>query len=353
MKVCHFGAYNPEHPRNRIIIKGLKKNGVEVFECYDRSSIWLRYPKLLWKYLKTGKYDVIIVGAQGHTSVLLAWLLAKIFRRKLIFDPFISLYDTAVFDRKEVDKKSLKARYYYYLDKLSCALAAVVIIDTKEHAKYFNIEFNVSKNKIYIIYIGADDEVFYTRESNKQNKKKITVEFHGTFIPLQGIEYIVHAAKILEKEEDIIFEIIGKGQTYNQVLELSKKLNVNNVSFIGWLDYENIPKYIERADICLGIFGDTIKARRVIPNKAFEILAMKKPLITGDSPAARKVFKDKENVLLCEMANPESLAEAILMLKEDENLRNRIAENGYMLFKERFCLLEIGKEVKKIIQSLI
>jgi len=44
------------------------------------------------------------------------------------------------------------------------------------------------------------------------------------------------------------------------------------------------------------------------------------------------------------MANPEALAEAILTLKDDEKLRDKIAENGYRLFKEKLTPKAIGKE---------
>jgi glycosyltransferase involved in cell wall biosynthesis len=352
MKVCYFGSYDPKYSRNRIIIKGLKQNGVEVFECQDDSPIWLRYFKLLWKYLHLKRHDVIIVGTQGHTSVILAWLLAKIFRRKLIFDPFISLYDTAVFDRKEVDKSSLKAKYYYYLDKWSCALADIVIVDTREHLNYFHKKFNISKSKIRIVYVGADNDVFFPRE-RKDNKFTFTIYFYGTFIPLHGIQYIIKAAKMLEKESDIIFKIIGNGQTYDQILKLSKKLEVRNVLFLGSVGYEELPKHLAKADVCLGIFGDTNKAKRVIPNKVYDALAMKKPLITGDSPAVREVLTNNKNALLCEMANPEALADAILVLKEDRELRTKIAENGYKLFNERFTPQRLGFELKLIIEECL
>ncbi|UZE92303.1 MAG: glycosyltransferase family 4 protein [Methanosarcinales archaeon] len=350
MRVCYFGSYNRNYSRNRVIIKGLKQNDVDVIECQDASIFWARCFKLFWKYLQTKKHDAIIVGAQGHANVLIAWFLSRVFNRRLVFDPFISLYDTAVFDRKEVDRKSMKAKYYYYLDKISCKLADVVIADTKQHAKYFSKGFAIPKEKIKVIYIGADDGVFYPREVSRQNNKCI-VEFHGSFVPLQGVPYIIKAAKILEKE-NIIFKIIGKGQTYGEVLKLSKGLKVKNVSFLGWVNYENLPNYIAEADVCLGIFGDTEKAKRVIPNKAFEILAMRKPLITSDSSAVREVLTHEENTLLCEMADPESLAEAILTLKDDEILRSKIAEKGYRLYKERFTPLKIGEEVKGIVEEI-
>jgi len=234
------------------------------------------------------------------------------------------------------------------LDKISCELSDAVITDTIQHAKYFSKEFGIPLRKIKVVYIGADNDVFYPREV-KRKKNKFLVEFHGSFVPLQGVQYIVRAAKILEKE-DIEFKIIGKGQTYEDVLKLSKRLGTKNISFLGWVKYNKLPNYIAEADICLGIFGDTEKAKRVIPNKAFEILAMKKPLITGDSPAAREVFTNKKNAVLCELADPDSLAEAILTLRDDEKLRYKIANEGYKLFKEEFTPKKLGAKLKKIVE---
>jgi glycosyltransferase involved in cell wall biosynthesis len=350
IKVCYFGSYDPKYTRNRVIIFGLKQNGVNVFECQDASSILLRYFKLLWKYLYLKKHDVIIV--HGHGNVPLAWLLAKIFRRKLIFDPFISLYDTAIFDRKEVDEKSVKAKYYYYLDKWCCALADIVMVDTWGHLRYFHEEFGIKKEKFRRVLVGADDTRFYPVKTEKEDDK-FRVLFYGTYIPLHGIEYIVKAAKLLENNKDIVFEIFGSGQTYKNIKSLSEKLKIKNILFkIDWVE-EDPQRYIGRVDVCLGIFGGTPKAKRVVPNKAYQAIAMEKPLITGDSPAAREVFSNKENAILCVMANPKAIAESILLLKEDEKLRRKIAKNGYTLFKERFTPQAIGKEVKIIIEEVM
>lgn len=352
MAVCYFGSYDQNYSRNRIIIKGLERNNVRVIECRDFSVFWLRCIKLFLNYVSAESHDAVIVGAQGHANVPLAWLLSRIFRRRILFDPFISLYDTAILDRKEVSEKSLESKYYYLLDEFSCKLAEVIITDTKQHAKYFSEEFNIPRRKIRVVYIGADDDIFYPRNIKFKDRDKFIVEFHGSFIPLQGIQYIIHAAKLLETEENVFFEIIGKGQTYKEMLRLAKRLEVRNVSFIGWVNYTEVPNYIARADLCLGIFGDTIKAKRVIPNKAFEILAMKKPLITGDSPAAREVLTNNRNAVLCEMANPEDLADKVLLLRDNIDLRNKIAEKGYRLYKDHFTPVKIGELVKNIVDEI-
>lgn len=351
MKVLYFGSYASDYPRNRILIKGLRENSVGVTECNDTSKIWLRYPNLMRKY--KGDYDVMVVGYPGHISVPLAKILTRLFAKPLIFDAFISLYDTEVLDRKLVKEGSLKSKFYFHLDKLACMLSDVVLLDTKEHINYFHETFDVEKKKFRRIFIGADDSVFYPRKIEKENGT-FTVAFHGTFIPLQGVQYIVKAAKLLEDHRDIRFEILGSGQTYAEIIELSRKLDVRNVIFKKPVTCEEVPNFMAKGDICLGIFGNTAKAKRVIPNKVFEVLAMEKPLITGDSPAIREAgIINQKNALLVEMANPKAIAEGILEIKKDEKLRNDIAKNGYKLFKENFTPKIIGAALKKVLEDVM
>ncbi|MFQ6056419.1 MAG: glycosyltransferase, partial [Methanosarcinales archaeon] len=283
MKICYFGSYNRDYPRNKILINGLRKNNVNVTECnFD-------FPHIITiKDSLSHEYDGIIVGFPGQKTVPFARLISKLKGVNLVFDAFLSVYNTYVFDRKDVKQNSLKGRYYYSLDKISCKLADVVLLDTYQHIKYFLKTFNISQNKFRRIFIGAEDNIFYPRKYKKDGDKFV-VEFHGKFIPLQGTNYIIKAAKLLEKDKEIIFNLIGNGKTYEKTFRLAQKLKLKNVNFLGWIVYEKLPFFIANADVGLGIFGNTEKAKMVVPNKAYEILAMKKALITGDSPASREV----------------------------------------------------------------
>ena len=354
MKVCYFGSYDKECTRNRIIIKGLKQNGVEVVECNDRHSFLRKYLSLAKKYFSLDDFDAVIVGEFGQTDVPTAWILTKITKKPLIFDVFVSTYDGIIHDRKLFKENSFRAKYYYYLDKISCKLPKILFLDTNEHIKYFNEEFGISEKKFRRIFVGSDDEIFYPRK-NVKNNDTFTITFYGSFIPLHGLQYIVRAAKLLEEYKDIKFEILGSGQTYNFIRDLSEKLKICNIVFIKErVKYEEIPNFITKSDVCLGIFGDTAKAKRVIPNKVYEALAMGKPLITGDSPAIKECgIVNRKNTLLVEMANPEAIANAILELKDDEKLRNDIAKNGLALFKENFTPKIIGKGVKKVLEEVL
>lgn len=76
---------------------------------------------------------------------------------------------------------------------------------------------------------------------------------------------------------------------------------------------------------------------------------MKKPVITAKTPAISELLEDKKNVILSSSANSENLAEKILLLKNNNSLRNKIANNGYKAFMNNASPDTIGKSLNKII----
>lgn len=105
------------------------------------------------------------------------------------------------------------------------------------------------------------------------------------------------------------------------------------------------------ADICLGIFGDTDKARRVVPHKVFEALAMGKPIITMDTPAARELLVHDETSLLVSN-NPTALATAILDLARDPLKRVRLGAAARALFESRLQPADVVAPLIRAIDSV-
>lgn len=348
MKICYFGIYDKNYSRNKILISGLRKNRVEVIECSDRTESIFKYFKLIGKYWKQGRQtDLIIVGFPGWQSAILAKILT---RKPVVFDAYLSLYNVMVYDRKACSVKSFRARYYWFLDWLASKLADLVLLDTNTHIEYFIKTFGFKREKFLRVLIGADNNIFYPREAERN--KKFTIVFHGWFIPVQGIEYIIKAAKILKDYKDIQFQLIGVGQEYQRMVNLTKKLSLDNISFLGKKKYDQLVKYLAKMDVGLGNFGHSEKTLMVIANKSYEVIAMGKAHISADVPAMRELFKDRENILFCQRANPESLAQKILELKNNQELRKRIAQNGYELYKSKATPEIIAKELLTNLKDL-
>lgn len=331
MKVCYFGDFNLNYSRNRVIIRGLQENGVEVL--FSNTSIrgFKGFVDLWKKYHALKKQDDIVVVGYSDSRFMIPFI-KLISGKKIVWDAFYSLYDSWVFDRKLVSPVSFKAKYYWFLDWFSCKLADVILLDTNAQIDYFSKTFSTKSLKFIKILVGTDDNMFCPKIVQK-TAGNFLVHFHGNFIPLQGVEYIIRAAGLL-RDYNIQFQIIGQGQDHKKIKKIAEELNLKNIIWIDYVAYRKLSDYMGKADICLGIFGNTDKATKVIPNKVYEAIAMEKAVISIDTPAMRELFTDRKDILFCKLADPRDLADKILELKNNDGLRNEIASRGYELFKK-------------------
>lgn len=337
------------------MIRGFKENGVAVIECNSRTPGMGKYLGLIKKFLeirRKNNLDAIFVAFPGQETMFLARFLTLslwpgLARIPIIFDTFTSHYGGYILDRAKYSKNSLRAKYYRFLDKYSCKLADACLLDTEAHINFFVNEFELPRNKFLRVFVGTDDDIFFPDKKEKNNKKFLA-HFHGHFIPLQGAEYIIRAANIL-KNEDLEFQIIGRGQEYLKIRDLAEKLELKNINWINNIPYEELPGYINRADICLGGFGGTEKAKHVSMNKLFEYMACGKPIITGDSAGVKEFLTDNETAIFCERANAEDLAQKTLILKNDPILRERLGQNARTEFENKYTPQII---VSKLLEKL-
>ena len=356
MRVLYFGTYDPNYVRNWVLINGLKRNGVEVLECRDKLSK-LGLLKLAFGYLKIKKdFDVMVVGFPGQEVMFLARLLTlRLFsrqaRKPIIFDAFTSHYGGYILDRQKFSKNSFHAYYYRFLDKWSCRLADMVLLDTNAHINFFIKEYNLSKEKFRRVWVGVPTEKIEI-VGVKSEADRFRVVFLGTYIPLHGVEFIVKAAKILESYPDIIFTLIGNGQEKKKIEHLVKELGLKNIIFHGMLSIESLRQEMANSDVCLGIFGASPKTFLVIPNKIYEAVALGKPVITADTEAIRELF-DENDMMLVPNANAEALAVAVIKLKNDTVLKDKLAASAHKKFLTLLTYPVIGKELVNIIKTYL
>jgi len=342
-----------QYVRNLLILGALRQQ-FDVTTVTDDTpgSLLLRHLRLLPHLLKAlaGEQDLVFVGFYGQ---MLTLFLSRMTRKPIIFDAFLSTYDTLCFDRARFGPHSIRGDLAFLLDRQSCRTATHCLLDTKTHKSYFVDRFGIPDSKISAFYVGYDQELFYPRPKVRPEDRFI-VFYYGSFLPLQGIDCIVRAAKLLEAEQDIAFRIVGGGMMYPYVHELAHELHVQRLTFDPVMPYRQLPNAIAGASICLGgPFGSTDKAGRVIASKTYQFLAMRKPTIVGNSKANHELFTHGENVWMCKMADAQALASAILELRRDASLRARIAQRGYERCRDQFSVEKQGQRMGKIISGLL
>jgi glycosyltransferase involved in cell wall biosynthesis len=146
----------------------------------------------------------------------------------------------------------------------------------------------------------------------------------------------------------------GKGQFKASALAQAEALDLQNVIFTDWVaDPTKLSEEFAPYEVCLGAFGDTAAARMTIQNKIYEGMAMRKIVITRDTPTVRSAFNDGEHLVLCPHGDPGALAEAIIKLRDDPDRCRYIAENGYRIFKAHYTTEAVGRVAKQYLEELL
>lgn len=347
MKVCWFGIYDAGYSRNKVLVSGLRAADVEVIECnaFEHKG-FKKYIRLIKQLINLqNDYDVLFCAFPINYNVI----IAKLFQKKpIVIDAFFPLYDAYVVDRKTISKFSFMGLLFYLLDKINLRLADLSITDTEQHKKYWKKVF--SKANVEVLPVGASADEFYPIPYSPINDSEFIVSFHGSYIPLQGVDNIIEAAILLKKHIKIKFRFIGPKKMHYSLEKVAQENNLN-IELVSWLSTAELNKKLNEADVILGIFGDTPKTDRVVPNKVFQGIAVRKPVVTKDTLAVRELFSPADVMLV--KNTPEAIAAAILLLAEDSSERYRLATSAYRQFVLRFNEITLGGELKRRLSMCI
>jgi glycosyltransferase involved in cell wall biosynthesis len=364
MDVCFFGGYDAAYPRNAVIRQGLKANGVCVSECRisPAGRFFVRYPLLFSRWISLVKKPAahpsfLFVPEFCQKDVPLARFLGLLSSNRLIFDPLAPRFETKILDWRRMPEGSMAAWWNRVIDIWSLRLSDLVLADTQAHKDYYCRRFRQDARKIEVLPVGFDDHIFsqnlaQSRPLSSKGHGPITVLFFGSFLPLHGVDIIIQAAhEVWPEDRTIRFQFIGRGQTFPLAKRLATDFGLENVCFENWVSQALLArKMAEEADICLGIFGRTEKAGRVVPHKIFQSMALRKPVITSRTPAVEEFFSHRKNIFLCRRADPVSLARAILELKNQASLREEIAENAFELAWKKYHSGALGNSLKGMLE---
>lgn len=315
-KAVFITTKNLDYIRNVQELKQLRGRFEDVRCIGSNSSKYImRVMYVYWKILITSfsQYDTVFIGFAPQ--LVLPFWKWKFSKNHVIIDFFISVYDTMVCDRQKISSKSIIAKVVHKLDQITLKWADMVIGDTKAHVDFFANEFSVSKDKFQVIYLEADESIYYPREVEKDPewKDSFVVLYFGSILPLQGVPIVIDTINQLREQKDVSFWIIGP------LGNLAEELNNENVRYDSWLSQDDLSNAIAMADLCLaGHFNGNIdKADRTIPGKAYIYEMMQKQMILGDTIANHELFVEDSRHYFVERGNSKKLAEKIMEVKRN------------------------------------
>lgn len=237
-------------------------------------------------------------------------------------------------------------RMFWFLPLL--IIADKIVATTNEYVRGSFI-LRKFKKKIEVIHLGLDFKKFRKCSKIKTIRKKLNIKkgekiilFVGRLFPYKGLEYLLQAFEIVsrvDKKTKLI--IVGKGRLKAKLIKIARNLKIDKkVIFTG--------EILEREKNTLYKLSDIFVLPSINKGEAFglsmvEAMYFGKPVISTNIKGSGVNFVNLNRVtgLVVEPKNSKALAEAILKLLRDKNLRKKLGRNA----RERAVKLFDGKKM--------
>ncbi len=307
--------------------------------------------------LSRQRYDLVVAGFYGY---LIAQVLALRTRTPLLFDAFVSNYDTLVEDRGSYAPGSPAARAARWLDRSTCSRADHLLLDTQAHAAYFTETIGVPAAKITVLPVGCSEDRF---QSSPQPQAlpgaPLRVLYYCTWLPLHGADVVVQAAALLQSataggDQRFEFRLVGDGPLRAAGEAQARAAGLTNVHFLPPMAAQAIARELAQAHICLGgHFGPGAKAQRTIPGKIYQMLAAQRPVIGGDSAANRELLTDGVSARLTPAQDAGALAAALRELAAAPELRAALAAGGRAAYEASASEAVITARLRAQVEAMV
>jgi glycosyltransferase involved in cell wall biosynthesis len=225
----------------------------------------------------------------------------------------------------------------------------------KEHL----LECGVEENKVSILFNGIDSSIYSPNETRLFEAQELRRELGiphehiviGTLarlVPVKGLSYLIRGfAQAIQHEPNLSLLIIGEGPEREELEKLARELGViAQVHFTGFRS--DIPNCLAAMDIYVNS-----SLSEGLPISLMEAMAAEKALVVTHVGGMKEMIIHEENGLTIPPKSPESIAQAILQLANNPDLRLALAKAAKMDVERRFSQHSMGLAQVKLYHQLI
>ena len=220
------------------------------------------------------------------------------------------------------------------------------IIAVSLHVK--NVISEMTQSKIHVIPNGIDFEGIQNIHPLKSTEHPCIL-FIGELVKVKGVTSLIKAIPIIKKAIPTIRVFIGgAGPQEEELKKLVKELNVEeNVEFLGFVSGDEKYSYYKSADLC--VFPSRYETFGIV---CLEAMACGKPVVASNVGGIPFLVEEGKIGLLFESGNVNELAERVITLLKDKELREKMGEAGRERAKE-FAWDKIAEQTVEVYKEII
>ena len=320
--------------------------------CFNRGVAFLDY------IIQTVRSDADIVSGHDYIA-LLAGYIANVFKRKkakLIYDSHeFELYRYAP-GRTEFQRKILKLIEGFLIRRVDLALmVGDKIADGVQEIYHLEVRPTVVRNIPPYWHLESEKAAgirkLFLQELHLPNDAFLLM-YHGGIDQGRGIEYAIWALPLLPEDTGLI--ILGYENSPGMIESLrglaEEKGVAHRVFFHAAVSVAELKDYIGAELVLQSAW--CVNVLYSLPNKFFESIQSCVPLICCDLPEMGKIVRQYDIGLLVNEDDEKSVAEAVMKLRNDKKLYDRLKRNMEKA-KEELCWEKESLKLKAAIQGMM
>jgi len=305
---------------------------------YDKKRVlkWFLFTLKVYFLLplhKLKKPDVIIVSPMAPFPIIPGYKWAKQFRAKLIYE-VKDIWPLTLIELGGYSPKHPFIKFMELFEKFAYRKADKVV-SVLPYAYKHMVKQGLDIEKFRYIPNGICIDDYKTREGVPKEllrvfpKNKFTIIYAGTLGKANALESLIQAANILRNYRSLHFILVGKGTEEKELRSLTKKLRLNNVTFLPPIPKRQIQSLLRISDICyIGLRNRKLFMYGVSPNKLFDYMYAEKPILYAVN-SGNNIVAEANCGLSVEAENPQAIAKGILKLyKMSNDERETLGKNG-------------------------
>ncbi len=235
------------------------------------------------------------------------------------------------------------------MNEKTLSVSDALVFDSKNSLDLYKRTYHdlIKNKKLVVIPAGVEVEKFrYTHPIAKKYLELLTV---GSLIKRKGIEYLLQSmVYIIDELSNVRLRIVGRGSYESTLMKITKELGVENkVIFEGYVLRNNLERYYKLCDIYVHP-----SLSETFPLAIKEAMALGRPIVATKVGFTDEHVKDGVHGYLIPPRDPKALADAILKLLENEELRNRMGLNARKYVEENLQWDRLAKKWYELYSDL-
>ena len=242
------------------------------------------------------------------------------------------------------EKPRLGFRYYFAnKGKLKASGATFLVVSRFLQQKALDQGF--PPEKVHLIYTGINTGKF--RPDSTEHRPIILVV--GRCVEFKGQEFAIRAASEAQRRlPDVEVVLIGDGPLRGDLERLAKQ-SLRRYQFLGARTSEEVREWMNRASLlCMPSVTTPSGAAEGFGMVCAEAQAMGKPVVAFRSGGIPEIISHGTTGFLAEERDYKALAEYLLMLLEDGELRKRFGRAGREAMLRHFDLEQCTRQLEKV-----